>query len=156
MTHKYYDFYMRFPSFEDAAKAQEFYNNTHKARIGGKFVINDNGVCSLSITDECELICDMYQFGMKRFIVVDNYHGQNRKDGKMYFDVQTDTDVLHSFLYDDEIFENINQFLKEDIYKDGYVNEGSNFPPIIRRIIDGMGIDDLYDMLSVNAPGFDI
>ena len=26
MTHKYYDFYMRFPSFEDAEKAQKFYN----------------------------------------------------------------------------------------------------------------------------------
>ena len=25
MTHKYYDFYMRFPSFEDAQKAQQFY-----------------------------------------------------------------------------------------------------------------------------------
>ena len=47
MTHKYYDFYMRFPSFEDAEKAQKFYNETHKFRIGGKFVINDNGVCSL-------------------------------------------------------------------------------------------------------------
>ena len=93
---------------------------------------------------------------MKRFIVVDNYHGQNRKDGKMYFDFQTDTDVLHSFLYDDEIFENINKFLKDDIYKDGYVNQGSDFPPIIKRLVDGMGIDDLYDMLSVNAPGFDI
>ncbi len=45
---------MRFPSFEDAQKAQQFYNETHKPRIGGKFVINDNGVCSLSITDECE------------------------------------------------------------------------------------------------------
>ena len=30
MTHKYYDFYMRFPSFEDAEKAQKFYNETHK------------------------------------------------------------------------------------------------------------------------------
>ena len=56
----------------------------------------------------------------------------------------------------DEIFENINQFLKEDIYKDGYVNEGSDFPPIIKRHLDSMGVDDLYDMLSVNAPGFDI
>ncbi len=156
MTHKYYDFYMRFPSFEDAQKAQQFYNETHRPRIGGKFVINDNGVCSLSITDECELICDIYQFGMKRFIVVDNYHGQNRKDGKMYFDFQTDTDVLHSFLYDDEIFENINQFLKEDIYSDGYENKNGELPPIIKQHIDSMGVDDLYDMLSVNAPGFDI
>jgi len=40
MTHKYYDFYMRFPSFEDAEKAQKFYNETHKPRIGGKFVTN--------------------------------------------------------------------------------------------------------------------
>mgnify|MGYP003412026797 FL=1 len=156
MTHKYYDFYMRFPSFEDAQKAQQFYNETHRPRIGGKFVINDNGVCSLSITDECELICDIYQFGMKRFIVVDNYHGQNRKDGKMYFDFQTDTDVLHSFLYDDQIFENINKFLKDDIYSDGYENKNGEFPPIIKRHIDSMGVDDIYDMLSVNAPGFDI
>ena len=156
MTHKYYDFYMRFPSVADAENAQRSYNETHRPRIGGKFVINDNGVCSLSITDECELIADIYQFGMKRFIVVDNYHGQNRKDGKMYFDFQTDTDVLHSFLYDDEIFENINQFLKEDIYSDGYENKNGELPPIIKRHIDSMGVDDLYDMLSVNAPGFDI
>ena len=156
MTHKYYDFYMRFPSFEDANKAQQYYNETHKPRIGGKFVINENGVCSLSLRDECELICDLYQFGMKRFIVVDNYHGQNRRNGENYFDFQTDTDVLYSFNFDDEIFENINKFLKEEIYEDRYENEGNKFPPIIKRIVDGMGIDDLYDMLNVDAPGFDI
>lgn len=147
---------MRFPSFEDAEKAQQYYTETHKPRIGGKFVINDNGVCSLSLRDECELIVELYQFGMKRFIVVDNFHGQNRKDGKNYFDFQTDTDVVHSFIFDDEIFENINKFLKEEIYEDGYVNKGDEFPPIIKRLVDGMGVDDLYDMLSVNAPGFDI
>ena len=156
MTHKYYDFYMRFPSLKDAENAQSFYNETHKPRIGGKFVINENGVCSLSLRDECELIADIYQFGMKRFIVVDNHHGLYRENGKEFFNFQTDTDQLFTFDYDEVIFENINQFLKEDIFKDGYENKNGEMPPIIKRIVDGMGIDDLYDMLNVNAPGFDV
>ena len=35
---------MRFPSDSDALKAEEYYNTTHRPRIGGNFKINDNGV----------------------------------------------------------------------------------------------------------------
>lgn len=156
MTHIYYDFYMRFPSDEDATNAQNYYNTTYKPRIGGKFVINDNGVCSLSLRDECEIITDFYKFGMKRYILVDNYHGLNRRENIEYFDFQTDTDNEYSFEYNEATFERINSFLKEEIDNDGFVSKQGEHAPIISRIIGNMGIDDLYDMLNVNAPGFDI
>lgn len=156
MNHKYYDFYMRFPDEASALKARDFYFKKHKPRIGGKFVINDNGICSLSLRDECELITDFYQFGMKRFIVTDNFHGVRYEHGKDIFDFFTDTDVIHVFDYNEKTFDRINDFLTTEIYKDGYIHEGNTQPPFIKRVIESMGIDDLYDMLNVDVPGFDI
>ena len=58
MTHKYYDFYMRFATPEDAKKAQEHYIDTYKSKIGGEFEIYRNGVCCLSLRDDCEIVAD--------------------------------------------------------------------------------------------------
>lgn len=155
MEHKYYDFYMRFPSEDNAINAKDFYYKKHRPRIGGEFKINANGVCSLSLQDECELITDLYQFGLMRFIVTDNFHGVRREHGKDIFDFFTDSDKYFCWDLNDEVFERLNEFLKNEIQKDGYVRTEGH-APYIQRTLDSMGIDDLYNLLSVDAPGLDI
>lgn len=147
---------MRFPSDSDALKVEEYYNTTHRPRIGGNFKINDNGVCSLSLQDECELITDLYPFGLTRFIVTDNFHGVRREHGKDIFDFFTDSDHYYCWDLDDDVFERLNSFLKNEIHKDGYVHDGDGHAPFIQKTLDEMGLDDLFNMLNVDAPGFDI
>lgn len=156
MDHKFYDFYMRFPSKADALKAEDFYYETHRPRIGGRFKINDNGVCSLSLQDECELITDLYQFGMRRFIVTDNFHGVRKEHGKDIFDFFTDSDRYFHWDMTPDIFERLNDFLMNEIQKDGYEHAEGTHAPFIQRTLDEMGIDDLFNMLNVDAPGLDI
>ena len=155
MEHKYYDFYMRFPSEDDAMKAENFYNNTHRPRIGGKFKINDNGVCSLSLQDECELISDLYQFGMTRFIVTDNMHGVRREHGRDIFDFFTDSNRYFCWDLTPDVFDKLNDFLQNEIQKDDYIHSEGH-APYIQHVLDSMGIDDLFNMLNVDAPGLDI
>lgn len=156
MEHRYYDFYMRFDNADDAVKAQEYYNKTHKPAIGGKFIINDNGVCSLSLRDDCQIMPFLYDFGLKRFIVTDNEHGFKRnKEGKSVFEVLTDNDKLYTFNDDEKLFENINNFLKEGIHEENYIHEKGTLPPVVKRYDDSLSIDDIYDMLDVNVPGLD-
>ncbi len=156
MEHKFYDFYMRFPSEDDALKAKDFYYKKHRPRIGGEFKINDNGVCSLSLQDECELITDLYPFGLTRYIVADNFHGVRREHGKDIFDFFTDSDQYFCWDLNDQVFEKLNNFLKNEIQNDGFKPEEGKHAPFVQRTLDSMGIDDLFNMLNVDAPGLDI
>lgn len=156
MKHRYFDFYMRFGSNEEAQQAQEYYNKTFKSKIGGKFNVNANGVCSLSVRDDFEVINSLYDYGMKRFIVVDDFHGF-RSDGKHeVFEFLTDTDHKHQFESDETLFEHINSFLKEEIYADGYQRQDGENAPVIQRYTDTDNYDDMFDILHVTVPGFDL
>ncbi len=137
-------------------KSGEYYNKTYKPSIGGKFVINENGVSSLSLRDDCQIIPFLYDFGLKRFIVTDNEHGFKRNaEGKAVFEVLTDNDKLYTFDDDENLFENINRFLQKGIHEDSYIHENGTLPPVVKRYDDSLSIDDIYDMLDVNVPGLD-
>lgn len=156
MTHKYYDFYMRFATPEDAKKAQEHYIDTYKSKIGGEFEIYRNGVCCLSLRDDCEIIMDFYAFGMSRFIVADNEHGLRLDKGKQLYEFCTDTDILFSYEFHDGLLDDIDFFLKEKIQSDGYSRKNGEMPPVLQRLTREPSVDDLYDMLDVSVPGLDL
>ena len=55
-----------------------------------------------------------------------------------------------------EFSEKLNNFLKNDIHNDGFTPAEGKHAPFVQRTLDSMGIDDLYNMLNVDAPGLDI
>lgn len=154
MTHRYYDYYMIFPSVENAKKAQDFYVSKYKQKIGGVFEIYKNGVCGLSLRDECEVIMDFYQFGMTRFIVADNEHGLKLEKGRQIYEFCTDTDVMYSYPYKKDLLNDIDIFLR-NIDNDGFRLKEGEQPPIVKRHAKELDYDDVYDMLNIDVPGLD-
>lgn len=155
MTHRYFDYYFLLPSAEQAEKARNYYVETYKSKIGGEFEIYKNGVCSLSLRDECEVIMDFYRFGMTRFVVADTDHGLKLEHGKQLYEFCTDTDVLYTYKYRKGLLDDIKKFLEEKIHKDGISFDGSEQPPIVARHASELNYDDIYDMLNVDVPGLD-
>jgi len=151
MKHRYYDFCLKFATDEDVKKAYEYYTKTYQLKYGGKYEFHD-GVVMFSIRDDFQVVPDFYRFGLKRFLVADDFHGYKRENGKEVFVFLTETGEEVQFDYDKGICAALNEHLVANM--DYYKYDGKEIP-ILKKFEEAIGYDDLYDILNVDVPGLD-